>query len=176
MCHNIHMSCRRNAFTLIELLIAVAITAILIGSALFVINPPALLAKSRDATRIRDIKTISSAIELYKIDNRLYPVSASFIAITGSDTLSSALLNGYIRSIPLDPLQATSPSTDPCNRNVSGTPNYRYNYISEGTGKWYVITAQTEVASSATPFACSKLVKSYCPSNPYCAGIESKAL
>lgn len=176
MCHNIHMPCHKNAFTVIELLITVSIVAVLIGSALFVINPPALLSKSRDATRMRDIKTISSAIELYKIDNRQYPVSASFIAITGSDTLSTALLNGYIRSIPLDPLQASSPSTDPCNRNVGGVPNYRYNYISETTGKWYVITAQTEVASSATPFACSKLARNYCPSNPYCAGLESKAL
>lgn len=60
---------RIRAFTLIELLIVIAIIATLGSATVVVLNPTELVAQSRDSQRITDIKTIRDAINLWKIDN-----------------------------------------------------------------------------------------------------------
>ncbi len=58
----------KKGFTLLELLIAIAILAVL-GLILFLtINPGELLKKSRDAQRMSDLSTINTAISLYKVN------------------------------------------------------------------------------------------------------------
>jgi prepilin-type N-terminal cleavage/methylation domain-containing protein len=58
----------RRAFTLIELLVVIAIIAILAVVVVLTLNPAQLLAQSRDANRLSDLATISSAINLYNTD------------------------------------------------------------------------------------------------------------
>jgi len=52
-------------FTLLELLIVIAILAVLSGVTVIVLNPSEILAKSRDSTRISDLNAIQAAITFY---------------------------------------------------------------------------------------------------------------
>lgn len=59
---------QRKGFTLIELLVVIAIIAILAVVVVLTLNPAQLLAQSRDANRVSDMATLSSALNLYSTD------------------------------------------------------------------------------------------------------------
>jgi prepilin-type N-terminal cleavage/methylation domain-containing protein len=52
-------------FTLNELLIVIAILAVMAGAVVLIVNPGELMAQARDSTRIGEINSLSSAIALY---------------------------------------------------------------------------------------------------------------
>ena len=56
---------KKGGFTLLELLIVIAIIAILSVALVIVLNPAETLKKSRDAQRISDLSTVKTAIGLY---------------------------------------------------------------------------------------------------------------
>jgi len=58
----------RAAFTLIELLVVIAIIAILAVVVVLTLNPAELLRQSRDANRVSDMATLTSALNLYLTD------------------------------------------------------------------------------------------------------------
>lgn len=58
-----------SSFTLVELLIVIAILAILAAAVVIVLNPAELLAQSRDTQRTSDLKTLNDAVNLFIIDN-----------------------------------------------------------------------------------------------------------
>ena len=63
---------RRNnisSFTLVELLIVIAILTILAAAVVIVINPGEMLAQARDAERISSIESIKKSIDLFILDN-----------------------------------------------------------------------------------------------------------
>lgn len=59
------MQYQKKGFTLIELLIVIGIIGILAAAVIVVLNPAELLAQARDGTRLSDIDSVSSAINLY---------------------------------------------------------------------------------------------------------------
>jgi type IV pilus assembly protein PilA len=109
-------------FTLIEVLLVVAIIAILAGIVILAINPGKQLGDSRNATRHADVQTILNAVYQYSIDNQgNLPSSITSsnrdICMTGASDctglvdLSVLTDNGkYLVAMPHDP-QSTS-STD----------------------------------------------------------------
>jgi prepilin-type N-terminal cleavage/methylation domain-containing protein len=62
------MNNSKKGFTLVELLIVIAILAILSVAVVLVLNPAELIKQSRDSTRVSDMAALNSAIALYLTD------------------------------------------------------------------------------------------------------------
>ncbi len=82
----------RRAFTLIELLIVIAVIAILATVVILTLNPAELLAESRDSGRLSDMKNLDQAISLYEEDTggNLGVASTTYVSIPDPAATSSA--------------------------------------------------------------------------------------
>lgn len=148
---------RKNAFTLIELLIAIVIIGILATALIprFIW----LQARARDTARTSDLRNISIAIQNYKIDNGTYP-TANYLASVShksvftdliapsvfAQTIGSSLdtltwsLSSYLKSIPNDPSGKGIKSAQGSNNCLEEWSSYAY----ASNGSWYAITAKSE--------------------------------
>lgn len=117
---------KRKGFTLVELLIVIAIIALL--ATLVIVSLRSAQEKARDAKRVADVKQIQSAAELYYSDNNNYP------APNPNTWAQLALdLDTYLSGLPVDP-------------NNSATSYYGYYYPTAvgGAPDEYVIQALLE--------------------------------
>ncbi len=118
----------KKGFTLVELLIVVAIISLLAMVLIFSI--PGIRTKSHDRRRLSDINALQTALALYHNDFNDYPIYNGYI--TGIDTMSMALINnGILNGVPVDPL------------DDGGEGVYRYSYQST-QGKTYMIVYYLE--------------------------------
>lgn len=95
----------RQGFTLIEILIAVAIIGIL--TAIGIVSYASVNKRARDAKRFGDIEQIRSALEMYRSDIGYYPAvntSGFDVAVNLSTELTTTAI--YLPSIPTDPQPA----------------------------------------------------------------------
>lgn len=76
---------RSSGFTLLELLIVIAIIAILSVALVIVLNPAETLKKARDSQRISDLSTLKTAIGLYMTN-----VSPAYLGGTGDNNFCKA--------------------------------------------------------------------------------------
>lgn len=114
----------RSGFTLVELMITLAIMAVVAGIIIFIISPQRQLQKARDARRKDDLNQISQALGQYALaNNNDYPVSTVDYQITGAPWNSS--WQPYLVKVPQDPL-----------------PSQTYAYQSDG--KSYQLYARLE--------------------------------
>ncbi|HEX7963505.1 MAG TPA: type II secretion system protein [Candidatus Saccharimonadales bacterium] len=118
-------------FTLLEVLLVVAIIAILAGIVIIAINPSKNLADTRNAQRQQDVATILDSVYQYSLDNNgsvpgTIGTTAAEICKTGTlaaTCTSSSLVDmstittsgKYIASVPVDPSCPTG-----CNANGVG--------------------------------------------------------
>lgn len=103
----------RSGFTLIELMVAIAIVAIVsvIGTALF----GQAQKNARDGKRINEIGEIQNALEQYYATNNGYP---ALVAVNGSSNVSAlTVLNSYFSN--------NLPPSDP---NTGEVSSYQYTY------------------------------------------------
>lgn len=122
---------QNTGFTLVELLLVIALLAILAAVTIIAINPAKQLAKSRDTERSADVYSILSSIHQYAVDHdgsfpqgidsdNLEICRTGSINCTGLYDLSELTNNQeYLVSIPTDP---RCPDEDYvyCSENGSG--------------------------------------------------------
>ncbi len=115
---------KKKAFTLIELLIVIAIIGLLATLSVIALNNAR--AKSRDAKRMADVKQMQTALELYFNDAQSYPDEDM---INTDKTIKSGN-NVYMQIVPTPPtppaahMQYTYTSSD--------TNTYTLQYFLEG--------------------------------------------
>ncbi len=145
-----------HGFTLIELVIVIMLISVLGGLIMVFINASGVNAKARDSQRIKDLKVIQTALELYYQDNNgEYPLSADEDPtdrwMKVEDSLMTKFISYYyLETVPNDPLNDSS-TADPC----SDLGTYRYSYKSDGS--YYLLTALMEVPTSDDPSTCVQL-------------------
>jgi len=105
---------KSKGFTLLEILLVVAIIAILAGIVIVAINPAKQLGSTRDAERKSDINTLYKAVNQYLIDKGTPPLTITTTLTPICDPNQSCsginlsiLVPTYLSSIPTDPLATT---------------------------------------------------------------------
>ncbi|HXH27393.1 MAG TPA: type II secretion system protein [Candidatus Acidoferrum sp.] len=141
-------------FTLLEVLLVVAIIAILAGIVIIAINPGKNLGDARNAQRSADVTTTLNAVYQYSLDNNgTLPAgittTATEICATGAASctglvdLSAITLNEkYIVSMPKDPQCATVCATNGTGYKIMKDTNSRIvvNAPSAENGKTISVT------------------------------------
>jgi len=127
----------KKGFSLIELLVVVAIMGILIGLSAFGLQQAR--ESARDGQRKSDLETIRTGLSFYRSDCNAYPINTGdfytlFHPSFGSTTCGGA--NTYIQKTPKD--------------SLSGNLYY---YISTN-GITYTICASLETEGSTVPSGC----------------------
>ena len=138
-----HLFKQKKGFTLIEILVVIAIIAILSTVGISVYTQTQRLA--RDAKRKSDLKQIENALVLYYQDFKTYPSSIA-PACANSWCLSNrsapwiqGLPTAYIDALPVDPT--------PNGGNPWEASGYEYGYASTAgcpQGAYYILVTQLE--------------------------------
>lgn len=127
----------RKGFTLIEVLVAVTIVAILIS--IGVVSYSSVNKRSRDAKRKGDVEQLRSALEMYRADNGYYPNTGSG-SWTDASGLSTPLVSSYLPAIPSDP---------------KSTQTYRYEATNLSGGNYYGYCVSVLIESENPNDSCT---------------------
>lgn len=135
-------------FTLLEVLLVVAIIAILAGIVIIAINPGKNLGDSRNSQRSADVNTILNGVYQYSLDNNgALPASitatSTEVCATGAasctglvDLTALTTAGKYLVSIPKDPQCATVCATNGAgykiNKDVNGRLVVTATYAEQG--------------------------------------------
>jgi general secretion pathway protein G len=101
-----HSNKKQQGFTLIEIMVVVVILGIL--GALVVPNILGRTGEARGTAAKSDIQSISNALDLYKLDNHIYPstdqgLEALVSKPSGYPEAKNWNPNGYLKRLPQDP-------------------------------------------------------------------------
>ena len=118
----------RKGLTLIEIIIAVAIVAIIAGITFMVANPAAQLAGSRNTKRTLDLQAIGNSIRANYGDsgNESFTCAAGPIPSTttvmtsavGGYNIAPCLIPTYLPNLPFDPSASSSYYNSPTDYNT----------------------------------------------------------
>ena len=96
---------RQSGFTLIEIMVVVVILAVL--GALVVPNILGKVDTARITAAKTDIRSIGTALDLYRLDNFKYPTTEqglqALVKQPADPTITNYPANGYLKTIPKDP-------------------------------------------------------------------------
>ena len=107
------------AFTLVELLIVIAILAVLSVAVVLVLSPAELLKQGRDSTRMSDFAAIATAMSLFTIDQPSGFTGTSSIVYVSIPDTSATCVNLGLPTLPSGWTYACASTST--YRNVNGT-------------------------------------------------------
>jgi prepilin-type N-terminal cleavage/methylation domain-containing protein len=134
---NIRQLKKQHGFTLLEVLLVVAILAILAGIVIIAINPGKNLGDTRNSQRQTDVTTILNGVYQYSLDNNgtlpsSITTTATEICATGAasctglvDLSSITASEKYLVSVPKDPQCTTTCATNGTGYKINKTANGR---------------------------------------------------
>jgi len=138
----------KNGFTLVELLVVVAILGILMAAVVLAINPMEIMKKGRDSTRLSDMDSLRKAIDLAIADGGTLTTTAT----AGDSAVGTRAVNGtgwvnvdvaqYLSTLPIDPRNGVG-FTDAAGNTVTG----KYLYFSDGAA--YELNCYLESSANA---------------------------
>lgn len=135
MSNNLMLKQLRKGFTLVELIIVIAIIAILAAGIFVAIDPARRLNETRNSRRSADVATILDALVNYQADNggthyaTVAALTAGQFSVVGTNGVGcnttctakttqaacvnlSALPQNYLGTVPMDPKTGTAANTD----------------------------------------------------------------
>lgn len=130
---------RKGLVTMVELIVVMTIVLIFMAVVLLSIDLPEKHARARDVKRISDLSLLDSAINQYRMDNKIYPDTESILRTStvlpsGSGQLQSSSsgwikqdMSKYLSRMPTDPVNDAT---------------YHYCYIHNSSG--YELDAKLE--------------------------------
>jgi type II secretion system protein G len=146
-----HETSRELGFTLIELMVVVAIIALL--AAIIIPNYVHARAQASVSQTEANIKQIATALELYYGDNEAYPASGDI-----SPTLFGGATNPYLTTTPTNALGHRAYAYT--NVAVAGKPD-SYTVVDSGPYDSTTLSSLTKGAGTGTPCGtagCSQIV------------------
>lgn len=149
---------KAKGFSLVELLIAISLIAILSGVLLSVINPMGIQKKARDAQRVSDLAKVKVALENYFADHRRYPIWNDFYDLHVLAPPFGDLDSGYINKLPTDP----KPLNGACMNNGAAWRAYGYKSLPDLGGKKYLLVANMETASAGSTACPTGIPAGWC--------------
>lgn len=119
----------QKGFTLVEILIVLALIAILVGVVLVTLNPGRQFAAARNSARYSHLNTLMNAISANAAENNgvftcasgALPTTATVLANTGGYDIAPCLVPNYLPSLPVDPSGGTAQWTSTTNYNAGYT-------------------------------------------------------
>jgi len=146
------MTRSRKGFTLIEILIAVGIIAILAAIVIIAINPARQFQRARDSQRWSDVNALLNGVHQRMVDNKgsfaegstcdALPAVVSNITSTvaaGNVDLCDCLVTTYLAALPFDPSTSGASFTD-CSNYTTG-----YTIMQAATGRITVSAPDNEL-------------------------------
>ena len=181
---------KKGGFTLLELLIVIAIIAILSVALVIVLNPAETLKKARDAQRISDLSTLKTAIGLYMTsvspvylggtaDNNLCKATPSDVwgVTPATSRLSYSLPSASITDATLDggAVSVRSGVTSPALTNGTGWIPVNFDNIAGGSPISNIPLDPTNTVAVGTAVASTDLVYRYgCAVTPLSYEIDAQ--
>lgn len=145
---------KSKGFTIVELLIVIVVIGIL--AAIVIVAYNGIQQKGRDAQRHNDIKAITTALEMYYLDEGRYPVGSganpsttinsswSTTADSSWNNLRSKLVPKYISSLPSDPISTPGANAQSTGYNYAYFADISGYYCSSTPGQMYILIYRLE--------------------------------